>query len=48
MILNLLKLNDVENVYVIGEKTLKANYARVIESWGAKFIELKSAIDLFH
>ena len=42
MVLNLLKLKNVNAVYVIGEKTPDTNYEEIIESWGATFIPLKT------
>ena len=42
MVLYLLKIKNVNSVYVIGEKTPNTNYEQVIESWGATFIPLKT------
>ena len=42
MVLNLLKLKNVNAVYVIGEKTPDTNYVEIIESWGATFIPLNT------
>jgi N,N'-diacetylbacillosaminyl-diphospho-undecaprenol alpha-1,3-N-acetylgalactosaminyltransferase len=42
MVLNLLKLKNINAVYVIGEKTPDTNYEEIIESWGATFIPLKT------
>ena len=42
MVLYLLKIKNVNAVYVIGEKTPNTNYEQVIESWGATFIPLKT------